>query len=198
MKIKIIIADKSILNRKGIKLLLAEAGQFEILKEISDWESVIRSVNKNQPDYLVVNYNLIPDKKHQSIISYFNKNIKINVVIIHDEEISDNIIAQCITTINIVDEETKIINSLKRVFNDNSGPNKKESSELSRRENAVIKCISLGMTNKEIAENLYISTHTVIAHRKNITRKLGIKTVSGLTVYAILNKLVKLEEIEQF
>ncbi|HDJ34092.1 MAG TPA: LuxR family transcriptional regulator [Bacteroidetes bacterium] len=69
-------------------------------------------------------------------------------------------------------------------------------TELSHREITVLKLISRGLTNKEIADKMFISPHTVITHRKNITRKLGIKTVAGLTVYAILNKLVSLEEID--
>ena len=52
------------------------------------------------------------------------------------------------------------------------------------------------MLNKEIADHLNISIHTVISHRKNITRKTGIKTVSGLTVYALLNDLVDIHSIE--
>ena len=50
---------------------------------------------------------------------------------------------------------------------------------------------------KEIGEKLFISIHTVTTHRKNITQKLGIKTVSGLTVYAILNGIINLEEISE-
>ncbi|NOY35953.1 MAG: helix-turn-helix transcriptional regulator [Chlorobi bacterium] len=65
---------------------------------------------------------------------------------------------------------------------------------LSKREINILRLVALGNTNKEIAEKLFISTHTVITHRKNITRKLGIKTVSGLTVYAILNKIIHLED----
>ena len=57
-------------------------------------------------------------------------------------------------------------------------------------------CVARGLTNKEIAEDLFISTHTVITHRKNIVRKLGIKTVSGLTVYAILNKIIDMTDLQ--
>ncbi|PZX19181.1 DNA-binding NarL/FixJ family response regulator [Breznakibacter xylanolyticus] len=73
--------------------------------------------------------------------------------------------------------------------------NGEQGEELSPREKLVLKHVALGQTNKEIADQLFISTHTVISHRKNITKKLGIKTVSGLTVYAILNKLIGMEDI---
>ena len=46
------------------------------------------------------------------------------------------------------------------------------------------------MTNREIADQYFISIHTVISHRKNITRKTGIKTIAGLTVYALLNNMI--------
>ena len=53
-----------------------------------------------------------------------------------------------------------------------------------------------GMLNKEIADYYNISVYTVITHRKNITRKTGIKTVAGLTVYALLNNLIDYSSIE--
>ena len=56
--------------------------------------------------------------------------------------------------------------------------------------------VAKGMLNKEIADAENISIHTVITHRKNITRKTGIKTVAGLTVYALLNNLIDINTIE--
>ena len=55
-----------------------------------------------------------------------------------------------------------------------------QSDEISIREKEVLKLVALGLTNKEIGEKLFISSHTVITHRKNITAKLGIKTIAGL------------------
>lgn len=64
------------------------------------------------------------------------------------------------------------------------------NDELTNREREVLRLIALGNTNKSIAETLFISTHTVISHRKNITEKLGIKSIPGLTVYAIIQKII--------
>ncbi len=66
---------------------------------------------------------------------------------------------------------------------------------LSDREREIVGCIVRGMTNKEVAEHLFISVNTVLTHRKNISRKLNIHSVSGLTIYAIVNKLVNVEDI---
>lgn len=64
---------------------------------------------------------------------------------------------------------------------------KKSQGELSKREIDVLKLIVKGYLNKEIADTLNISINTVLTHRKNITAKLGIKSVSGLSVYAMMN-----------
>ncbi len=67
--------------------------------------------------------------------------------------------------------------------------------ELSAREIEVLVLIAKGMINKEIADKLNISLTTVITHRKNITEKLGIKSVSGLTIYAVMNGYVGADRI---
>jgi len=61
---------------------------------------------------------------------------------------------------------------------------------LTSRELEVLQLVASGFLNKQIADKLSISLHTVISHRKNITRKLQIKTIAGLTVYALLNGLI--------
>jgi DNA-binding NarL/FixJ family response regulator len=53
----------------------------------------------------------------------------------------------------------------------------------------------MGLTNRQIADKLFLSAHTVMTHRKNISSKLGIKSVSGLTVYAIVNNIITIEEV---
>ena len=68
--------------------------------------------------------------------------------------------------------------------------------ELSDREKEILVSVAQGLLNKEIADKHNISINTVITHRKNITRKTGIRTVPGLTVYAILNDLIDINSIE--
>ena len=67
--------------------------------------------------------------------------------------------------------------------------------DLSVREIEVLCLVARGFINKEIAERLHISLTTVISHRKNITEKLGIKSVSGLTIYAVMHGYVEADQI---
>ena len=67
----------------------------------------------------------------------------------------------------------------------------KANNQLSAREIELLTMVAQGYSNKQIADQLYISIHTVITHRKNITSKLGIKSISGLTLYAALNNMVE-------
>ena len=72
----------------------------------------------------------------------------------------------------------------------------KETEELSDRERDVLVQLVRGLSNKEIADVLCISTHTVVTHRKHITRKLNIHSTAGLTIYAIVNHLVDINSLE--
>lgn len=64
------------------------------------------------------------------------------------------------------------------------------NSQLSSRELEILSLVAKGLSNRKIADKLFISIHTVITHRKNITAKLGIKTIAGLTMYASINNLI--------
>ena len=77
-----------------------------------------------------------------------------------------------------------------------TGPRSAKPEPLSTREKEIIVCVVKGMTNKQIADALCISAHTVITHRRNIAAKLQIHSAAGLTIYAIVNKLVELSEIK--
>ena len=70
------------------------------------------------------------------------------------------------------------------------------TEELSERERDVLIQVVRGLSNKEIADVLCISMHTVVSHRKHITAKLNIHSTAGLTIYAIVNKLVDLNSLE--
>ena len=71
-----------------------------------------------------------------------------------------------------------------------------KTHEISQRELDVLKLVAQGYINKEIADRLNISLNTVLSHRKNITAKLGIKTVSGLIFYCISHGYLLADEIE--
>ena len=73
---------------------------------------------------------------------------------------------------------------------------KSANEQLSDREKDILVQIVKGLSNKEIADVLFISPHTVITHRKNITRKLNIHSTAGLTIYAIVNNLVGINSLE--
>ena len=106
-----------------------------------------------------------------------------------------------VPTLNIYQSEKDLVKAILRMHEHGRHGGKHPQSgtmdahELSAREIEVLKLLTPGLINKEIAEKLGISLTTVISHRKNITEKLGIKSVSGLTIYAVMNGYVEADSI---
>ncbi|WP_293739256.1 response regulator transcription factor [uncultured Parabacteroides sp.] len=100
--------------------------------------------------------------------------------------------------ISVYDSADELKHKLERLNTEEVPPEEGESDDqqtLSSREKEIVVCVVKGMTNREIADRLYLSTHTVITHRRNIARKLQVHSASGLTVYAIVNKLIELKDL---
>jgi DNA-binding CsgD family transcriptional regulator len=91
------------------------------------------------------------------------------------------------------DQITRVITEVLDAGSD-QGPFIKDPA-LTEREKTIVRLVSMGHTNKQIADQLFLSAHTVITHRKNINSKLGIKSVSGLTIYAIVNNIITIDEV---
>ena len=99
-------------------------------------------------------------------------------------------------SVNLFDSPALICYKVNEVFNSFTSIQVKEAdTELTRREIEVLQLLTKGYSNKEIADQLFVSTHTVISHRKNISEKTGIKSASGLTMYAILKKIIDVSDI---
>jgi len=94
--------------------------------------------------------------------------------------------------LSLDDPLDRIVASIGEKKSDVRKKQNQKNSLLSGRELDVLRLLISGLSNKEIAEKLYISFHTVVSHRKNIVQKTGIKSVSGLTIYAVSNRLIDL------
>ncbi len=93
------------------------------------------------------------------------------------------------------DNSLKIIEIIELCLSDENRSNKTiVEHKLSERETDVLKLLVAGRTNKEIADELFISIHTVISHRKNITTKLGIKSTAAMAIYAVANNIIDIND----
>ena len=100
-----------------------------------------------------------------------------------------------IPAIRLLEQQCRQSDVSQRITNMITGGNDTQET-LSEREKDIIVCVVQGMSNKEIADHLFIATNTVTTHRRNIARKLQIHSPAGLTIYAIVNNLVDISTVK--
>lgn len=198
-RIKFIVAEKSYLLRKGIVSVINRIDHATVVRELDNLDQINSEILAHHPDFIVLNPNLLPDNK-----KYLNFEIKTDlktsgIALSSSPPFRRGLLEKFALVLDVNDSKEILFEKLDSIVNKSNSHKSiaQQNTELSEREKTILKHVARGETNKEIAENLFLSTHTVITHRKNITAKLGIKTISGLTVYAILNNLVSLEEIKE-
>ncbi len=197
-RIKFVIAEKSYLIRKGISSIINRIEHATVVKELENLDEINSALLKYSPDFLVLNCDLL-EQNNNFRNSEIKGNLKeIGIGIVSGNSTNPSNLVTLKETISTLDERDEIFIKLRSLIQEkvDKRHDLTQQTELSEREKTILKYVAKGLTNKEIAEKLFLSAHTVITHRKNITTKLGIKTISGLTVYAILNNIISIGDLE--
>jgi len=205
--VKILIADSHFLIRQGLKSIFQPQYGFEIVAETEHFERVEELVVQNTPDIVLVGMNVQGVSAVELVPRLYAKFPEIKILVLDTNEDVDQIIKilesgvhgyilkQCDHT-EILDAVQAIIQG-KRFFCSNvlklnrplkSGEKNgtaNASLSLSERELEILSLIAEGLTNKEIADKIFISSHTVASHRKNLMRKFQAKNNVDLVISAI-------------
>ena len=193
---KIIIVEPSPIVSAGLASYFDDCKQISIVSQLDRIDRVEEKLAAYNPDILIINPLLIAYDFNEQFLKICRDFSNVIPVALVSSYIDANILKQFKDVIEINDSKQKVVSKIFNLLNDNNlAQDKPESVELSNRETDVLVALVKGLTNKEISDKLFISVHTVITHRKNIIRKTGIKSVSGLTVYALLNNLVDESDI---
>lgn len=154
------------------------------------------------------NHESIEDKLNELknlFLKYYpqqENNEKLNSVIISIYQAEEDLYLHCQVEDNIFSPAVRQLEKMNKQKGGNSANAEQEDSsssadeQLSEREKEVVACVARGLSNKDIADKLFLSVNTVTTHRRNIARKLRIHSAAGLAIYAIVNKLVALEDVK--
>jgi len=194
----IIIVETSGIIYEGLFGILTNSGQSFSIHPADNLFELERQNLKSRADVILINPVLIQNQvKH--FLSLKKELTGVHWIGIAYSLIDPRVSSELDDIININDSPERITATIHRqLLTVQSASNRIQQQEvLSDRETDVLKLLVSGNANKEIADKLNISTHTVISHRKNISQKTGIKTVSGLTIYAVINNIIKLTNYQE-
>lgn len=193
--IHIAVAEASMIVRTGLVSVLKHLPDLEVhTLEITSKEGLQHCMQSHVPEILIIN----PLFEGWFDVGAFRQTYQVpdmKIISLICNVVDSNQLKGYDDTANLFDDVESLTHKISVLMNVGQDDENDQDS-LSQREKEIIGCVVRGMTNKEIAEKLFISVHTVITHRRNITRKLQIHSAAGLTIYAIVNKLVELSEVK--
>lgn len=194
--IRIAVAETSVIIRSGLTVALKRLPDLKVQPvEILSVEALQDCLRTQYPDILVVN----PTFGDYFDVARFREETagkNIRLVALASSFIDSALLSKYDDSFSIFDDMETLADKISRLQNIEKEEETDSQETLSQREKEIVICVVKGMTNKEIAENLFLSIHTVITHRRNISKKLQIHSAAGLTIYAIVNKLVELGEVK--
>lgn len=195
--IRIAIAETSVIVRGGLTAALKRLPNVKVQPiELLSMEALHDCVRTQCPDMLVVN----PAFGDYFDVSKFKEETagkRIHLIALVTSFVDAALLNKYDETVSIFDDLEMLSKKIAGLTNVAAEEEELDSQDtLSQREREIVICVVKGMTNKEIAENLFLSIHTVITHRRNISKKLQIHSAAGLTIYAIVNKLVALSDVK--
>lgn len=211
-KIKILIADNSFLIREGFRSVITDNSDFKLAGEVDTAKDLSEKILLTRPNVLVIDYtseffsisdlNTItqkfPDVKILAVTNPQSKSIISKAI---ENGVISHLLKDCgrdeiIEAIYSTAKGEKFFcgKILDGVLKDKEVLFAESVScdgiKVSAREIEIIQLVAEGLSNKEIAERLFLSVHTVTTHRKNIMSKLGVNNTAGLVMFAIKQNLL--------
>ncbi len=192
--IKIVIAENSLILKSGISAVLRRLSDYTFsINEVSNMDAFMMFSRLHRPEIAIINPMFLGGF---SIATYKRDNPDTKVVALVSGYFDNKTLSEFDGSISIFDELDTINDTITAILHIEEDEEAIETEQLSQREKEIIGCVVKGLTNKAIAEKLSISIHTVITHRRNISKKLQIHSSAGLAIYAIVNKIVELQDLK--
>lgn len=194
-KKKVLIVEPSIIIKEGLIKILGKSPELDVLRPSDGTEDYAERISVARPDILLINPTVMPYFKRYPVYSLAQEYPHMTIIALVYQYIDNSILHAFHSVLEIRESAERIVNILLEAYASTSDRaemlDPAGGHELTRRETDVLVLVAKGLMSKEIAERLHISVHTVISHRKNITRKTNIKSVAGLALYALMNNLME-------
>ena len=209
MTTSVLLADFQFLTRQGIASLIASIPGFQITHQINKPSELKQAINEIKPDLAILDISG-SDKALLTDLKEIKKTSSTKFLIISNSQNKESIRRlldigiKGIVTKNCSEQEiTSALVSVNKnerffcnkildlVIEDQNNKDQIIATKLTRRELQVLKMIATGNKTNQIAEDLFLSVHTINSHRKNILKKLNMKSPTELVAYAFQNGLVK-------
>ncbi len=195
-QLHIILAETSPIIRTGIVQLLTMSGMHVKWFQAESLAEVQRFIKMEVISLVIINPNLvINQEKNMQSLRIENEDVKWLALVY--SVFDSSLLGMFDSVVHITDSSEVITAQIQRSFDEDKMDEPASKQSLSEREIDVLKLLVTGFSNKEIADKLAISTHTVITHRKNISQKTGIKSVSGLTIFAVVKGIISLNNVPE-
>jgi len=194
-KLSVIIAEPSPLLQEGLRTLLQKSGMRAEITIAANIQQVDELLKQGEYDAVLINPSFV-QHLHEGFAPMRRNFDPVKWIGIVYAFFDQELLSQFDGLVRISDNPDKIIALINQLLQKGDQEENEPHQNLSEREIDVLKLLVAGCSNKEIAEKLYISIHTVISHRKNISVKTGIKSVAGLTIFAVAKKLIRLDQVE--
>lgn len=194
---RVLILEPSVIIAEGLKHVVDDLAGFDVCGMITELEGGLEATLEAYDTDLIIADPAIADPQSRPGLHETVKNLTgVPVLAILTSATDAGFVQDYEGQIYLTDKTAEVEQKISAAVSVNANETRGDGEELSAREKEILVCVAKGMLNKEIADYYNISIYTVITHRKNITRKTGIKTVAGLTVYALLNNLIDMNSME--
>ncbi|MBF0257399.1 MAG: response regulator transcription factor [Desulfamplus sp.] len=212
--IKVLLADDHKIVREGLRRIIEESGEMEVVAEAADGNEAIQKTLKFKPDVAVVDISMPPGMDGLEVVSRLKfqiPSIPVLILTMHDEEqyVVRAVEAGAMGYVTKQAAPEQLVDAVKKLYSGGRyltekagealasrivrGDSTKSGAELlSMRELQVLRKLALGQTNHEIADSYHISVKTVDTYRSRILKKLNLRNNAELSRFAIKNKLIEL------